>query len=99
MRAYHDMGGQPAGLVEPAEHAYHLWEKQTHALMLLLSQRGIMTVDQLRRGIEELGSEKYDRLSYYERWIASIADNLLHSGVITVDELGRKLAEIEARQP
>jgi len=56
-----------------------------------------MSTDQLRRGIEGLGAQEYDRLTYYERWIASIAQNLIHRGVFTVDELGRKLAEIEAR--
>jgi hypothetical protein len=57
-----------------------------------------MTVDELRRGIESLGAQDYDRLSYYERWMASITANLIEKGVITVDELGRKLAEIEARE-
>jgi hypothetical protein len=56
-----------------------------------------MTVDELRRGIEELGPGAYDELSYYQRWIASIGNNLLEKGVVTVDELGRKLAEVEAR--
>lgn len=100
MRAHHDMGGLPAGPIDRAEHTYAPWEKRTHALMLLLAEpcRGLLTVDQLRRGIEALGEGEYDRRTYYERWIASIADNLITRGVITVDELGRKLAEIEARE-
>jgi hypothetical protein len=36
-------------------------------------------------------------MSYYQRWMASIGENLLEKGVITVDELGRKMAEIDAR--
>jgi len=100
MRAHHDMGGLPAEAINRSEHTYAPWEKRTHALMLLLSEpcRGLLTVDQLRRGIEALGEGEYDRRTYYERWIASLADNLIHRGVITVDELGRKLAEIEARE-
>ncbi len=100
MRQHHDMGGLPAGPLDRSEHTYAPWEKRTHALMLLLSEpcRGVMTVDELRRGIETLGEQEYDRLGYYERWIASIAGNLIEKGVITVDELGRKLAEIEGRQ-
>lgn len=100
MRAHHDMGGLPAGPIEPSEHTYAPWEKRTHALMLLLSEpcRSLMTVDELRLGIETLGEGEYDRLTYYERWIASIANNLLKKGVLTVDELARKLAEIEARE-
>jgi len=37
-------------------------------------------------------------MGYYERWITSITQNLLHKGILTTDELGRKLAEIEARE-
>jgi nitrile hydratase len=57
-----------------------------------------MNVDELRRGIESLGAAEYERLSYYERWISSITNVLLQKGVLTADELGRKLAEIEQRE-
>jgi hypothetical protein len=98
MRAHHDMGGLPAGPLDRSEHVYAPWEKRTHALVWLLSNCGVMTVDELRRGIESLGSAEYDRLGYYERWISSISQTLLQKGVFTTDELGRKLAEIEARE-
>jgi hypothetical protein len=100
MRGYHDLGGQPAGPVDRSEHQYAPWEKRVHALMLLLSDEthNLMTVDELRRGIESLGAEDYHRLGYYERWIMSITNTLLQRGVLTADELGRKLAEIEARE-
>jgi Nitrile hydratase beta subunit len=99
MRRHHDMGGQPAGPVTPSEHDYAPWEKRVDAILRLLihPERRVMTVDELRRGIEELGPGAYDELSYYQRWIASIANILLEKGVLTVDELGRRLAEIEAR--
>jgi hypothetical protein len=98
MRSHHDLGGLPAGPLDLSEHVYAPWEKRTHALMLLLAESGVMTVDELRRGIEALGSAEYDRLGYYERWITSITQNLLQKGLFTTDELGRKLAEIEARE-
>ena len=97
MHRHHDMGGEPAGPVVPEEHDYAAWEKRVDAILRLLTQRRVITVDELRRGIEELGPGAYDELSYYQRWIASIGNNLLEKGVITVDELGRKLAEVEAR--
>ena len=99
MHRHHDMGGMPAGPVERSEHDYAPWEKRVDAILRLLTdqKRRIMTVDELRRGIEELGPGAYDELSYYERWMASIGENLLEKGVITVDELGRKMAEVEAR--
>ena len=98
-RGHHDMGGLPAGPVERSEHDYALWEKRVDALLVLLAdkQRRLVRVDELRRGIEQLGPGAYDEMSYYQRWMASIGNNLLEKGVIGVDELGRKMAEVEAR--
>jgi hypothetical protein len=98
MRSHHDLGGLPAGPVDLGEHAHAPWEKRTHAMLWLLTRRGVMTVDELRRGIESLGSAEYDRLGYYERWITSITQTLQQKGILTTDELGRKLAEIEMRE-
>ena len=99
-RGVHDMGGLPAGRVDMSEHAHALWEKRVDALMVLLAspERRVITVDQLRRGIEQLGTEAYEAMSYYERWMASITNTLLAEGVISSDELGRRMAEVEARE-
>ena len=101
LRRHHDMGGLDAGPVERAEHDYAPWEKKVDAILRLVSdhKRRIITVDELRRGIEELGPGVYDELSYYERWIASIANLLVEKGVIEIDELGRRMAEITADWP
>jgi hypothetical protein len=100
MRGYHDLGGLPAGPLDRSEHQLAPWEKRVHALMILLSapDRNVLNVHELRRGIESLGTAEYDRLSYYERWITSVTNTLLQKGVLTADELGRKLAEIEERE-
>ena len=99
MRSHHDMGGLPAGPVQPTDHQLLLWEKRVHAMLVLLADpsRDLVNVHELRRGIEALGSREYDQLKYYERWITSITNNLLQKGVLTPEELGQKLAEIEAR--
>lgn len=97
MRSHHDMGGLPAGTVEPTEHAYALWEKRVDALLVLLSAAKRMTVDELRKNIEAIGPDAYDRMTYYERWIHSITQTLIQRGVITIDELGRKMGEVETR--
>ena len=98
-RLAHDMGGLPAGRVEMGEHDTALWEKRVDALLVLLSddERDLVRVDELRRGIEELGTAAYGELAYYERWIHSITRTLLQRGVLSTDELGRKMAEVEAR--
>jgi hypothetical protein len=92
MRGYHDIGGLPLGAIERSEHDYALWEKRVDAMFLLLSRKGLVTTDELRLGIETLGADAYERLSYYERWIASITRALVARGVITTDELGRRMA-------
>jgi Nitrile hydratase beta subunit len=100
-RSHHDMGGLPAGKVELTEHDYVEWERRVDALMMLLSgvqgHKKLMTVDELRKNIEALAPEAYDRMSYYERWVTSITQTMIQRGVITTDELGRKMVEIEKR--
>ena len=100
MRGYHDIGGLPAGPVERSEHDFASWEKRVDALMVLLSHpsRGLLTVDELRRNIESIGTDAYDQMSYYERWIFSVTQTMIQRGVISIDELSRKMAEVEARQ-
>jgi Nitrile hydratase beta subunit len=99
MRGHHDMGGLPAGPVEKSEHDYALWEKRVDALMVLLSQQGrnLLNVDELRRNIESIGGDAYETMSYYERWIFSITQTMIQRGVISIDELNRKMADVEAR--
>ena len=101
MRGHHDMGGEPAGPVERTEHDYAPWEKRVDAMLVLLGapERGLMRTDELRRNVEALAPNAYESMTYYERWIASIAATMLQRGVFTADELGRKLAEVEARGP
>ena len=98
---HHDMGGRAAGPVERSEHDYAEWERRVDALMTLLTgvkgRKRLMTVDELRKNIEAIGPEAYDRMSYYERWVTSITQTMIQRGVITTDELGRKMEEITAR--
>ena len=100
MRGYHDLGGLPAGPIDRAGHELQPREKRVHAIMTLLSDpaRDLVNTHELRRGIESLGAEEYQRLSYYERWISSITSTLLQKGMLTVDELGRKLKEVAERE-
>ncbi len=100
MRGHHDMGGEPAGPVEKTEHDYAPWEKRVDALMVLLSdrERSLIKTDELRKNIESIGPDAYDKMSYYERCITSITTTLLQRGAITTDELARKLADVEKRE-
>lgn len=90
------MGGLPAGRVERTEHDYAEWERRVDAMCVLLLEHNI-TVDERRRHIEQLPPEAYDRMTYYERWIVSLTQALIQRGVITSDEIGRKMEQVRAR--
>ncbi|HET7672648.1 MAG TPA: hypothetical protein VFK84_19725 [Burkholderiales bacterium] len=96
-RQHHDMGGLPADRVEPTEHDYPEWERRVDAMVQILRLGGRITVDELRKNIEQLPPEAYDNLSYYEKWIASLTQTLIQRGVITTEELGRKMEEVGKR--
>lgn len=96
-RRWHDMGGLDAGPVEGKEHDYSLWEKRVDALMVLCSSKGHFSVDGLRRALEDMGEEAFEKLSYYERWIEAVNRNLIEAGVYTTAELGEKMEQVKAR--
>ncbi len=98
-RPPHDIGGLPGGPVDREEHEPTFWEQRVDALHTLLASRriGLLDTAELRRGIESLGPEAYDRLSYYERWAASIATIIVEKGVLTTDQIERRIDEIKAR--
>ncbi len=94
-RAHHDMGGVAKYACRPVDtgaHALTPFDREVDALRGLLGAKKVMSVDELRRGIEAIPEETYHRLSYYERWIRSITDNLLRKGVLTEAELRQALA-------
>lgn len=98
-RRWHDMGGRPGGPVSPEEHDFALWEKRVDALMVLCSAKGLFTVDGLRRALEDMGEDAFERMTYYERWIAAIAQNLVEAGAFSLAELNVKMEAVAARGP
>jgi hypothetical protein len=95
-RAHHDLGGVSryvCASVDTTPHALSAFDKQVDALRQLLSAKGLMSVDELRRGIEAIPEAEYHALSYYQRWMRSIAATLLARGVIDDATLRTALAE------
>ena len=90
-RQNHDMGGTPAGEVKPAEHDYEEWERRIDAMAVLMSKH--IPVDQRRRNIEAIAPVEYDAMAYYERWAWSLAQSLIQRGLITTEEMARKMAQ------
>ena len=89
-RAHHDMGGVSKLLCEPIDtepHELTAFDREVDAIRGILGAKGVMSVDELRRGIEAIPEAEYMRLGYYQRWMRSITDNLLARGVITEAQL------------
>lgn len=93
------MGGTDAGPVAPAEHDYALWEKRVDALRTIASEKGFFTVDGLRRALEGMDEASFETMTYYERWMAAVTENLLAAGAFTTAELNARMEEVAARGP
>jgi hypothetical protein len=88
-RAVHDRGGRPTDEpIDRTEHELADWEVLTDALVGALGRSGVMNVDELRRGIESMPPEEYERASYYERWLYSAETILIEKGILGPGELG-----------
>jgi hypothetical protein len=98
MAKVHDRGGWPTNEpIDMTEHELADWEWDTYTLLGLLVPKGVMTTDELRRGIEALSADEYESLNYYERWSASIESIVAGKGLLTEDEIDAKVAELEQR--
>jgi len=83
----HDLGGDlrfRCVAVERDDAPPDAFGKRVDALRQLLAAKGLMTVDELRRGIEAIPPEAYFDLSYYEKWLVSMTRLMAEKGVVPV---------------
>jgi len=71
------------------------WERRVDSLNSVLGEKGLKNTDQLRRAIESLPLEKYEALSYYEKWTAAMEILLVEQNVMTTEEIDQKMQELE----
>ncbi len=95
--AVHDLGGDPAGPIDRAEHARTLFDQRVDAMLRLLAhpQQGYFTVDAMRRSIESLSPQDYHGLAYYERWLRAVRQLTIERGLVDVNALRERIARIE----
>ena len=92
-RAVHDRGGSPTDApIDRTEHELEDWEILMDAIENALEHRGVMNTDQMRRGIESMPADEYERASYYERWLFSTEANLIERGVLAPGEIDGRAA-------
>lgn len=99
-KGYHDVGGDPAGEIPivvdlPWQH----WEKQVEAIRGLLGDgtRRIVSLDEVRRGFESFGIDKYNSYSFYRRRLEAMIDILVEKGIVSREELAQAMNTGRAR--
>lgn len=97
MNSIHDMGGMhgfgplPIEANEPVFH--HDWEAKTMALRMAMGSWGKWNLDAGRHANERLSPQQYLTLSYYERWITSLADLTVEAGLVSISEIENQQAD------
>jgi nitrile hydratase subunit beta len=87
-RAVHDRGGWPTDArIDRTEHDLADWEILMDAIVGTLGQRGVVNVDELRRGIETMPPAEYEAASYYERWLFAVETVLAEKSILAAGEL------------
>lgn len=92
-----DLGGLEAGHLERVEHELEPWEKRCHALADVLDFHKIINTEEKRRGVGALGEDLIGKMGYYQRWIVAFAEILFQKGILTPEELARKMDEVATR--
>ena len=92
------MGGRPNDQpIDMSERPRMEWESRAHALVDVLCEKRVITSDELRRGIETLSTQDYQRLSYYERWSASLELLLVEKGLLNAEEVAGRATALKER--
>ena len=93
MTRAHDMGGREAGAIPEKDDAvvFHQdWHAKALALNLACGALGAWNIDASRFAREQL--KDYATLSYYEKWMAGLANLLVERGVLSEAELAGNVA-------
>lgn len=99
MRGYHDIGGDEAGKIPIVELPWLHWEKQVEAIRNLLGDgtRRMMSLDELRRGFESFGEDRYKALSFYRRRLEAMIDILIEKGVFSRADIDEEFERLRSR--
>lgn len=107
MTRIHDMGGRFGdGAVTPEKETDPVFEEDWHARALAVTlacgSLGQWNLDISRHARERLSPKDYTRFSYYEKWMAGLANLLVETEVVTADELkdgrGASVSELRDRK-
>lgn len=101
-RRYHDVGGNPAaaGGIDRTEKPHLPWQVEfTATLWALMGQdTPKITLDEMRRGVEDMRPEEYDSMAYYDRQTLSVTSAVVERGHLTWDEVEARIALLRKRR-
>ncbi|MDE0522952.1 MAG: nitrile hydratase subunit beta [Boseongicola sp.] len=91
MTRIHDMGGRfgyGAVVPDPDGTAFEeSWHARALALTLAAGALGSWNIDMSRHARERLHPREYARFSYFEKWLAALANLLVETGALEVSDL------------
>ena len=96
MKPQHDLGGEPAGQIDVSDHEAEPFGKLFTAIFSALRQQEVLSVDELRRTLEDLPKDIYDR-PYYERWGEALCNLLEEKGKVSRVEIEQRMTELKTR--
>ena len=94
MKRQHDLGGESAGPIDLSHHEAEPFGKLFTAVFTALRQHGVTNIDELRRTLEDLPKAVYDQ-PYYERWGEAMCNLLEEKGIVSRNEIERRMAELK----
>jgi hypothetical protein len=90
------MGGRPTDEpLKTEEHVLADWEIMADAVAQALGAKGIRTTDESRRAMEDMPTEEYLSLTYYERWVYGTEHLLGEKGLLTKEEVDARTTQLE----
>ena len=94
-RRKNDIGGSVAGPIDRTEVPVKHWEMESDALRKVLGdgKRNLVSLDELRRAMEDLPQDAYDA-GFFSRRISAMGEILIEKGILTREELTTRIASL-----
>src|SRR5258707_12491025 len=102
MNGIHDVGGRHGfgRIVREADEPpfNEPWEGRMHGIAVTCQVTGVNTTPEQRTTIENMSPGLYLDTSYYEKWLFAYEKLLNDKGVVTTEELNRRVQEQAAER-
>lgn len=101
-RRHHDVGGDPAvaAPIETIGGSDAHWQVEFTATLwaLIGGENPVMTLDIMRRFVEDMSAEDYDGMAYYDRQTLAVTSAMVERGLLSWDDVEQRISEIRNRR-